>query len=373
MKPKINNNKVVLGMSGGVDSSVAAVLLKEQGYQVIGVHMKYWSEKDEVNICDNGIVNNDPSRANACCSLDSLEDARRVCAKLDIPLYVVDFKDKFKQKIVDLFISELKSGFTPNACVACNRDIKFGLLLDYALSIGADKVATGHYAQVFYDNNYSRYGIKRAADLHKDQSYFLALLSQRQLSKIILPLGGLRKEVVREIAQQNELINAKRRDSQDLCFISNDYKSFVKKYADPKIGAIIFRPSGEVIGSHEGLVFYTLGQRKGINSKFNIPLYVYDKDFNKNELIVDTVINTDNMGIVLKGFNNLSIENFIFLPNLDFVGRYQGESIRIDNLNFDSENLNIAFSNNNKKFANGQYGAIYQNDVLLGAGKIVSF
>ena len=364
-------------MSGGVDSSVAAILLKKQGYQVIGVHMKYWSEKDEVDICDNGIVNNDPSRANACCSLDSLEDARRVCAKLDIPLYVVDFKEKFKERIVNLFIEELKSGFTPNACVVCNRDVKFGLLLDYALSIGAEFVATGHYAQIFQTINKEliHYGIKNAIDEKKDQSYFLSLLSQEQLSHIILPLGSLTKDKVREIALENGLVNSKRRDSQDLCFVSKDYKSFVQKYANPKPGNIILK-TGEIIGQHEGLVFYTLGQRKGLNTKINTPLYVYDKDFEHNDLIVDIAFEKDTSSIILKDFNSLNNQNnesYENLDQLDFVGRYQGSRIQIKSIEISSDNrLNIRFFENQTKFANGQYGAIYRKDILMGAGKIIS-
>lgn len=369
-KDNTKNKKIVVGMSGGVDSSVAAVLLKEQGYDVIGVHMKYWSEKDEFEICDNGIVNNDPSRANACCSLDSLEDARRVCAKLDIPLYVVDFKDKFKERIVDLFISELKAGFTPNTCVVCNRDVKFGLLLDYALSIGADGIGTGHYAQVFKDEETNRFGLKKAVDENKDQSYFLALLSQKQLSKIHLPLGGLTKDKVREIAALHNLVNSKRRDSQDLCFVAADYKSFVKKYAEPRPGNIVLKSTRQIIGKHEGLVLYTLGQRKGINTNINEPLYVVGKDFDNNNLLVDYSIDINNTQVTLKDFNFLSSDN-INLQS-DFVGRYQGSRNPISKISLESSDLTLSFDALKQSFAAGQYGAIYNGDILIGAGKIVN-
>ena len=367
-------------MSGGVDSSVAAVLLQQQGYEVIGVHMKYWSEKDEITSCDTGIVNNDPSRANACCSLDSLEDARRVCAKLDIPLYVVDFKEKFKEKIVDLFIQELNSGFTPNACVVCNREVKFGLLLDYALSIGADMVATGHYAQIFHDEKTNRFGIKKAVDETKDQSYFLALLSQFQLSHILLPLGGMTKSEVRAIAAENGLVNSKRRDSQDLCFIGHDFKSFVGKYTDPIPGNIVLK-DGAIIGKHDGLVFFTLGQRKGIATSVNEPLYVYSKNFETNDLIVDYSRPSNMQEVILKDFNWLSLDQMEITTepslqkewnsNIDFVGRYQGARNNISEINNQENGLKISFSEPKNTFATGQYGAIYQGDILLGAGKII--
>ena len=363
--------KLVVGMSGGVDSSVAAVLLKEQGYAVIGVHMKYWSEKDEFDICENGIVNNDPSRANACCSLDSLEDARRVCAKLDIPLYVVDFKDEFKKRIVDVFLEELNAGFTPNTCVVCNRDVKFGLLLDYALSIGADGVGTGHYASVFYDETTSRYGLKKAIDERKDQSYFLSLLSQDQLSKIHLPLGEMTKDEVRAIAEKNGLVNSRRRDSQDLCFVAADYKSFVKKYTTMKPGDITLR-SGEKIGTHEGLHLYTTGQRKGVATKINEPLYVYFKDFETNKLVVDYSPPSSANEILLRDFNWVSSSNFAKNNSWDFVGRYQGVRNPIKDFNQEKHELRIEFSESKGSFASGQYGVIYSGDVLIGAGKIVN-
>ena len=370
----VKHKRIIVGMSGGVDSSVAAVLLKKQGYEVIGVHMKYWSEKDEVSICDNGIVNNDPSKANACCSLDSLEDARRVCAKLNIPLYVVDFKEKFKEKIVDLFIEELNLGFTPNACVICNREIKFGLLLDYALSIGADGVATGHYAQIFLDPNSNRYGIKKAIDINKDQSYFLALLSQFQLEHILLPLGNLTKDQVRAIAVENELVNSKRRDSQDLCFIAKDFKTFAGKYTNPIAGAIRLKSNQQVIGQHLGLVFYTLGQRKGIETNLNIPLYVHSKDFETNDLIVDTVPAVSSNSITLHNFNYLSFATLDkSKTDIDFVGRYQGARNKILNIiNDDISYLQINFEGTINSFASGQFGAIYKDDILLGAGKIIN-
>ncbi|MEI7603415.1 MAG: tRNA 2-thiouridine(34) synthase MnmA [bacterium] len=369
MEKTFLKHKIVVGMSGGVDSSVAAVLLKEEGYDVIGVHMKYWSEKDEFELCDTGIVNNDPSKANACCSIDSLEDARRVCAKLEIPLYVVDLKGEFKKKIVDTYIEDLKIGLTPNACVICNRDVKFGLLMDYAESIGAEYVATGHYAQIYNDEKIDRYVLKKAVDENKDQSYFLSLLSQKQLSKIKLPLGTLTKDKVREIASQYGLVNSKRRDSQDLCFIANDYKTFVQKYAPSKSGDIILKESGKKIGTHDGLSLYTIGQRKGLSTIINKPLYVSFKDYGNNVLVVDYNAVNDNTKVILKDFNWIKIPNKN--TKLNFVGRYQGIGRVVDSITHDGYDVVVGFNDSGVKFSAGQIGALYEGDILIGAGKII--
>jgi tRNA-specific 2-thiouridylase len=297
-----------------------------------------------------------------------LEDARRVCAKLQMPLYVVDFKDEFKKRIVDVFIDELKSGFTPNACVVCNRDVKFGLLMDYAVSIGVDYVATGHYAQIFYDNDSARFGIKKAVDDTKDQSYFLALLSQDQLKRVLLPLGGLTKDYVRQIARDHGLVNSKRRDSQDLCFVASDYRSFVKKYTEQKSGNIVLR-NGEIIGKHEGLIFYTVGQRKGVETKLNVPLFVYEKDFDNNDLIVDFTTRVDKDIIKLKEFNFLS-ESYFVGDGYVFVGRYQGTGLPIKNIENKDSAVSVRLNESGPAFSGGQFGAIYRGTTLIGAGKI---
>jgi tRNA-specific 2-thiouridylase len=274
-----SKEKIVVAMSGGVDSSVSAALLVEQGYDVAGIMMRLWSEPGHFNT----------PRDNRCCTRDQMLDAHFVARKLGIPFKVVDVSDTFKRSIVDLFVDGYRSGITPNPCLACNRRIRFGFLLDTALSLGASKLATGHYAQVTQASD-GTYELRRGADPGKDQSYVLSMVTQGQLAHAAFPVGGYTKDEVREIAASFDLPVASKQDSQDLCFVADgDYRRFLRGAAPESMeaGPIVLR-SGEVIGQHEGLPNYTIGQRRGVGISWAEPLYVLAKRQVTNTLVVGT-------------------------------------------------------------------------------------
>ena len=261
-------------MSGGVDSAVAAALLVRAGFDVIGVFMKFWTEPVVTGVC---------LPENRCCSDDSEMRARKTASQLEIPFYVLDIKDEFKKMVVDRFIADTKRGLTPNPCVVCNQEIKFGLLIERAHAMGADYVATGHYVQI-KKTKAGAYRLLKGKDKSKDQSYFLWRLSQKQLSRIIFPVGCFDKVETRQMAKKWRLPSAKTPESQEICFAAGDMEGFLARHCGNKPGDIIDE-TGKVIGRHEGLWFYTIGQRKGIKLSGG-PFYVAVKDFKKNRLIV---------------------------------------------------------------------------------------
>lgn len=273
MKEK-KDTTVVVGMSGGVDSSVTALLLKEQGYNVIGVFMKNWDDTDE-----NGV----------CTATKDYEDVARVAEKIGIPYYSVNFEKEYWDRVFQYFLEEYKKGRTPNPDVMCNKEIKFKAFLDYALELGADYVATGHYARTVRDED-GVVHMLRGVDDNKDQTYFLSQLQQHQLEKTLFPLGELEKPKVRAIAEEYDLATAHKKDSTGICFIGErNFKQFLSQYLPAQPGKMVTK-EGEVKGQHDGLMYYTIGQRKGLgiggNGKTNEPWFVIGKDLAKNELIV---------------------------------------------------------------------------------------
>jgi len=296
-----NKQKIVVAMSGGVDSSVAAALLKKQGYYVIGIFMKFWKDGK--------------SNQNRCCSAESEKWARLVAKKIDIPFYVLNVEKEFKKNIVDYFLAEYKKGNTPNPCVVCNKEIKFGLLINKALKMGADFVATGHYARTLLGSNLRSAtnffpsagepplplrasgpgttksllpsllpSLFEAKDKEKDQSYFLWQLNQKQLSHILFPVGNYTKPEVRKLAKKFKLPTAQTPESQEVCFVQGATSEFLKKYLKINPGNI-FDKTGKFLGKHQGLWFYTIGQRRGLEIQQG-PYYVVVKDLKKNNLIV---------------------------------------------------------------------------------------
>jgi tRNA-specific 2-thiouridylase len=269
--------KVVVGMSGGVDSSVAAYLLKEQGYDVIGVTMQIWQEEDVCTVEENG----------GCCGLSAVEDARRVAAALGIPYYVMNFREEFQKNVIDYFADSYVNGQTPNPCIACNRYVKWEALLKRSISIGADFIATGHYARVEQLSN-GRYALRRSATAAKDQTYALYNLTQEQLKRTLMPVGEYTKEEVRVIAEKIGLLVADKPDSQDICFVQDgNYAAFIEEHTGKKASEGNFVTSdGTVIGRHKGIIHYTVGQRKGLNLAMGHPVFVTGIRPETNEVVI---------------------------------------------------------------------------------------
>ena len=279
--------RIVVAMSGGVDSSVAAALLKEQGHEVIGIMLRLWSEP--------GVEGDDEVEhvaENKCCSLESVGDARRISQLLDIPFYMVNVEQPFKQTIVDYFYEEYINGRTPNPCLRCNRHIRFTLLLERALALGAEYLATGHYVRVETDVLTGKRKLRKGVDAAKDQSYVLHVLNQQQLARACFPLGGFTKPEVRAMAAERGLPVASKAESQEICFVAaGDYRGFMKRYTEstgaqaPKQG-LILDVSGQQVGTHQGLAYYTIGQRKGLGITSREPLHVLKLDPARNAVIV---------------------------------------------------------------------------------------
>ncbi len=274
---EMEKKKVVIGMSGGVDSSVAAWLLKEQGYDVIGVTMQIWQEEDSQTVEENG----------GCCGLSAVDDARRVAGQLGIPYYVMNFRREFKEQVIDYFVKEYCCGRTPNPCTACNRYVKWESLLRRSLAIGADYIATGHYARVEQLPN-GRYALRTSVTAAKDQTYALYGLTQDQLSHTLMPVGDYTKDEIREMAKKLGLQVAGKKDSQEICFIpDHDYARFIKENTGtvPPEGNFVDR-EGHILGRHRGIIHYTVGQRKGLNLSMGHPVFVTAIRPETNEVVI---------------------------------------------------------------------------------------
>lgn len=285
--------RVVVAMSGGVDSSVAAALLVEQGYDVIGVMLRLWAEELPAPALHAATAAGAPeamlARANRCCTPEAVYDAQWVADRLGIPFYVINAEQPFKAQVVDFFIAEYAAGRTPNPCLVCNRQIRFGYLRDYARKLGARYLATGHYARIRRDEQ-GRFQLWRGADRNKDQSYVLSVLGQDDLAQVLFPVGEYTKAEVRRMAAERGLPTASRAESQDLCFVADgDYRGFLLRQAPATVqpGPILNR-AGQVLGTHRGLPFYTIGQRSGLGIAAARPLYVLELDRQRNALIVGT-------------------------------------------------------------------------------------
>ena len=294
-------SKVVVGMSGGVDSSVAAYLLKEQGYEVIGVTMQVWQEEDPLQQAQQG----------GCCGLSAVEDARRVAEILEIPYYVMNFRQEFKEKVMDYFVEEYLRGRTPNPCIACNRYVKWESLLQRSLEIGADYIATGHYARVDRLDN-GRFAIRNSVTAQKDQTYALYNLTQEQLARTLMPVGEYTKEEIRQIAQQQGLPVAHKPDSQEICFIpDHDDAAFIDREAAGRVpppGDFVTE-DGQVLGQHKGITHYTIGQRKGLNLAMGRRVFVTRIRPQTNQVVLGENEDTFTRQVLCDQVNYMAVED----------------------------------------------------------------
>lgn len=420
--------KVVVGMSGGVDSSVAAYLLKKQGYEVIGVTMQIWQDEDVCTMEENG----------GCCGLSAVEDARRVSAVLDIPYYVMNFKKEFKDNVIDYFVSEYLDARTPNPCIACNRYVKWEALLKRSLDIGATYIATGHYARVIKLKN-GRYTIQKSVTLAKDQTYALYNLTQFQLSHTLMPVGEFTKDEIRSIAAEISLPVANKPDSQEICFVSNnDYAGFITKYLDENKNQndsnekanynensndsinpndnsektnnnansndsinpndcnektndsnvntsknILKREftgltpgnyintSGEVIGKHKGLVHYTVGQRKGLNLAMGQPVFVLQLKPETNEVVIGNADEVFSDRLFANNLNFMSIEDLDGEMTVEAKIRYSHKGAKCTIKKTSIDEVLCIFEEPQRAITPGQAVVFYQEDYVVGGGTII--
>lgn len=351
--------KVVVGMSGGVDSSVAAYLLKEQGYDVIGVTMQVWPEDEEYE-----------EREGGCCSLSSVEDARRVADKLNIPFYVMNFKDVFRANVIDYFIDEYVQGRTPNPCIACNKFIKFDEFLKKAMAMGADYIATGHYATIEQQNN--RYIIRKSEDDKKDQTYVLYNFTQFQLAHTLMPCGQYKKDRIREIARELGLRVYNKKDSVEICFIpDNDHGAYIKKQVPNKIreGNFVDK-KGNVLGKHKGIVYYTIGQRKGLGIALGTPMFVIDINPLKNEVVLGSEEDIFKTNLIAKDINLIPFDTLEEPMQVEAKIRYSAKPSKAMIYPHSQGKIRVEFEDKQRAITKGQSVAFYSGNMLLGGGLI---
>ncbi len=346
---------VFVAMSGGVDSSVAAVLLHEQGYKVVGVMMRLWAEEG--------------GPANRCCSPQAIDDARRVCQMLGVPFHVLDYEAEFKRRVVDYFIAEYGRGRTPNPCLACNRHIKFGLLLRKALASGANYLATGHYSRVRPVNG--QYELLKGVHANKDQSYVLYMLGQDELAHLLLPLGTYTKGEVRTMAQERRLPAAEREESQEVCFTLGDYRPFLRR--QPSLvfePGPILDPEGNVIGQHKGLPAYTIGQREGLGIAAPHPLYVLEIDTGNNALIVGPQRLLVRHELTARGVNFVAGKPPLEPARITAKIRYRAEEAEATLTPAGEDEVTVRFVEPQAAVTPGQAVVFYQGDIVVGGGII---
>jgi len=355
-----NDKKALIAMSGGVDSSVAAALMKENGFECMGVTMKLFDNED------TGI-----SRENTCCSLKDVEDARSVCFKLGIPYYVFNFADKFKEEVIDKFIYCYENGMTPNPCIDCNRYLKFEKLFDRAKELSYDYVVTGHYARI--EEKDGRYLLKKAVDDTKDQSYVLYSMTKEQLAHTKFPLGELTKTEVRDIADSHGFVNARKHDSQDICFVQNGkYFDFIKSYTGKMYPEGDFVDmDGNVLGRHKGIINYTIGQRKGLGLSLKKPMYVTKIDIENNKVILGDNEDLFSKRLICNNVNLISVDSIDEPINIKAKIRYAQKESEATCVMVGEDRLEVTFKEPVRAITKGQALVMYDGDIVVGGGTII--
>lgn len=351
--------KALIAMSGGVDSSVAALLTLEQGYSCIGSTMKLYENATA------GIA-----AGRTCCSLNDVEDARSVAFKLGMPYYVFNFKDAFKEQVIDRFVEAYENGITPNPCIDCNRYMKFEKLYERAKLLGCDKLVTGHYARI--EKQDGKFVLKKAVDLSKDQSYVLYSLNQEQLAHLLFPLGELQKTETRKIADAHGFINANKPDSQDICFVPDgDYAKVIKLQTGKDYPCGAFKnKKGEILGQHKGILHYTIGQRKGLGIAYNEPLYVCQICPLENIVILGKNRDLFSKEALIENFNWIAgappAQEFSCAAKIRYRQQEQPAKVKV----LDDKRIQITFEEPQRAVTPGQAAVLYSGDVVLGGGEI---
>lgn len=366
--------RIAVAMSGGVDSSAAAAVLKAQGHDLVGFTMQLWNQRRGINVDENGEPL--PSR---CCSLDDVYDARRVAEELNFPFYVLNLEREFERDVVQPFVVSYLEGETPIPCVACNSRLKFAALDRLATSLGCEKVATGHYARVAYDASAGRYRLLRGCDPKKDQSYFLWELTQEQLSRSLFPLGEMSKPEAREAARESKLAVAEKAESQEICFVPDgDYAGFIDRYLSaeqqtdrlPGAGKIV-STTGEVLGDHEGIHRYTIGQRRGIGIAGALPLYVTRIDAAKNRVIVGHQEELLSDEFAAAGVNWIALDNPEQPVRAEVRVRYRHTAATATITPLTDKRARVRFDEPQRAITPGQATVFYRDDEVVGGGWIV--
>ena len=358
----MSKGKVVVGMSGGVDSSVAAWLLKKQGYDVIGVTMQIWQDEENIVQEENG----------GCCGLSAVDDARRVAAAIGIPYYVMNFKDEFQKSVIEYFTKEYLAGRTPNPCIACNRYVKWEALLQRSLSIGADYIATGHYARIEHLPN-GRYAIRRSATMEKDQTYALYNLTQEQLARTLMPVGEYSKDRIREMADEIGLLVAHKPDSQDICFVPDgDYASFIENTTDQVLQTGDFvTPEGKILGKHKGIIHYTVGQRKGLGLALGYPAFVLEIRPETNEVVIGTYEESLTYTVRANELNFMSVEQITEPVRVFAKIRYNHKGALCTVERTGEDEIVCTFDEPIRAATPGQAVVLYDGEYVLGGGTIL--
>ncbi|NLM11440.1 MAG: tRNA 2-thiouridine(34) synthase MnmA [Clostridiaceae bacterium] len=355
------NKKVMVGMSGGVDSSVAAAILKKEGYEVIGVTLQIWP--DDLP---------GPQPEGGCCSLSAVDDARMVAFQLDIPYYVLNFQDIFEKNVIDYFVDEYTKGRTPNPCIACNRYVKFDAMLKKALSMGIDYIATGHYARIEHDASSGRYLLKRSVTDKKDQTYALYNMKQYQLERTLFPIGSYNKETVRRIAEELGFIVADKPDSQEICFVTdNNYAGFISsRVKEPGRPGYFVDTEGNILGRHKGIYNYTIGQRKGLGISVGKPMYVVKIDVKNNRIVLGESGKEYSDGLIASDLNWIAFEKLEGPIKAMAKIRYSAKESQAVISPLGNGKVKVEFTFPQRAVTPGQSVVFYDGDIVLGGGII---